>query len=126
MEGKVIVVTGAASGIGLETAKLLASKSCRLSLADVQEGPLKKAVSDITSAGGTAIGKVVDIRKRDQVDAWIKETVDAYGKIDGCANIAGVIGREIGLKSIFEIEDEDWDFVMDVNIKGLMNCLRQA
>lgn len=124
MEGKVIVITGAASGIGLETAKLLASKGCKVSLADVQDGPLQSAVEDIKKAGGTAFGKVVDIRKRDQVDAWIDETVKTYGKLDGCANIAGVIGKNMGLKSIFEIEDEDWDFVMDVNIKGLMNCLR--
>lgn len=124
MEGKVIVITGAASGIGLETAKLLASRNCKVSLADVQDGPLQTVVEDIKKAGGTAFGKVVDIRQRDQVDAWIKETVKTYGKIDGCANIAGVIGSNIGLKSIFEIEDADWDFVMDVNVKGLMNCMR--
>jgi NADP-dependent 3-hydroxy acid dehydrogenase YdfG len=124
MEGKVIVVTGAASGIGLETAKLLASKGCKVSLADVQEEPLQAVINEIKQAGGTAIGQVVDIRKRDQVDAWINETVKSFGKLDGCANIAGIIGKNIGLKSIWEIEDEDWDFVMDVNIKGLMNCLR--
>lgn len=124
MNGKVIVITGAASGIGLETAKLLASKGAKVSLADVQEGPLQQVVDDITKSGGTAFGTVVDIRDRKQVESWTEATVKKYGKLDGVANIAGVLGNAGGIKNIEKVEDDDWKFVMDVNINGLLNCLR--
>lgn len=124
MSGKVVVITGAASGVGLETAKLLASKGAKVSLADVQDGPLQAVVSEITAAGGQAIGTVVDIRKRDQVEAWVKKTVDTFGKIDGAANIAGVISKQANVGSLQDIDDDDWDFVVGVNQKGLLNCLR--
>jgi NAD(P)-dependent dehydrogenase (short-subunit alcohol dehydrogenase family) len=123
-ENKVIVITGAASGMGLETAKLLSSKGAKVSLADVQEKPLNEAVEAITSAGGTAIGTIVDVRNRAQVEAWIKKTVDTFGKLDGAANIAGVIGKNIGVTPIEEFEDDEWEFVVGVNQTGLFNCLR--
>lgn len=124
MENKVIVITGAASGMGLETAKLLASKGAKLSLADVQEGPLQKVVEEIQASGGKAIGTVVDIRDRKAVEAWIAKTVETYGKLDGAANLAGVIGKQNNMASIQDIDDEDWEFVIGVNTKGLLNCLR--
>lgn len=124
MEGKVVVITGAASGVGLETAKLLASKGAKVSLADVQEEALQKVVSEITAAGGTAFGTVVDVRNRTQVEDWIKKTVETYGKLDGVANIAGVIGKHINITALQDIDDDDWDFVVGVNQKGMLNCLR--
>lgn len=124
MEGKVIVITGAASGMGLETAKLLASKGAKVSLGDVQEAALNQAVKDITAAGGKAIGHVVDVRNRQQVEDWIKATVETFGKLDGAANLAGVIGKHINITSLQDIDDDDWDFVVGVNQKGLLNCLR--
>jgi NAD(P)-dependent dehydrogenase (short-subunit alcohol dehydrogenase family) len=124
MENKVIVITGAASGMALETAKLLASKGAKVSLADVQEAALKQAVADIEKSGGQAMGTVVDVSDRKQVEAWIKATVDKFGKIDGAANLAGVIGKHININSLQDVDDDDWDFVMGVNAKGLLNCLR--
>jgi NAD(P)-dependent dehydrogenase (short-subunit alcohol dehydrogenase family) len=124
MDGKVIVITGGASGMGLETAKLLASKGSKVSIADVQEGPLKAVIDEINKAGGQAIGTVVDVRNREQVEAWIKKTVETFGKLDGAANLAGVIGKGINITPIQEVDDDDWDFVMGVNAKGLLNCLR--
>lgn len=124
MASKVIAITGAASGVGLETAKLLASKGAKVSLADVQGDALNNVVSEITKAGGQAIGTVVDVRNRVQVEDWVTKTVDTYGKLDGVANIAGVIGKSIGVTSLQDIDDDDWDFVVGVNQKGMLNCLR--
>jgi NAD(P)-dependent dehydrogenase (short-subunit alcohol dehydrogenase family) len=124
MEGRVIAITGGASGMGLESAKLLASKGAKVSLADVQEEPLFKAVEEIKSNGGTAMGCVVDVRNRAQVEEWIQKTVDAFGKLDGAANLAGVIGKHINITPLEQIDDDDWDFVVGVNQKGLLNCLR--
>ena len=124
MEGRVVVITGAASGMGLETAKLLASKGAKVSLADVQEEALAKVVKEIQEAGGEAMGTVVDVRNRQQVEDWIKATAEKYGKLDGAANLAGVIGKGINVTPLEEVDDDDWDFVVGVNQKGLLNCLR--
>ena len=123
-QGKVIVVTGAASGIGLETAKLLASKGAKVSLADVQGKELREAATDIESSGGTVMTTVVDISKRAQVEEWIVQTVQKFGRINGAANLAGVIGKFNNISSVEEIDDDDFDFIMKVNVYGLLNCMR--
>lgn len=124
VSGKIIAITGAASGMGLETSKHLAALGAAVSLADVQEESLKDVASEIERSGGKVLYRVVDVRNRAQVEDWIKATVDTFGKIDGCANLAGVIGRQNGLAIFEDVEDEVFDFVMDVNVKGLLNCIR--
>lgn len=124
MKDKVIVITGAASGMGLETAKLLASKGAKVSLTDVQEEPLNKVVLEIHDAGGQAMGVVVDVSKRKQVGDWIAATAAKFGKLDGAASLAGVIGKHINITPLQDIDDDDWDFVVGVNQKGILNCLR--
>ncbi|KAH7409807.1 3-alpha--hydroxysteroid dehydrogenase [Phaeosphaeria sp. MPI-PUGE-AT-0046c] len=124
MDGKVFVITGAASGMGLETARLFASKGAKLSLADVQEKPLKDLESELQKSGAQVMSQVVDVRDRKAVESWITSTVEKFGKLDGAANLAGVIGRQANVVGIEDIDDEDWDFVMGVNVVGLRNCLR--
>ncbi|KAF2840324.1 NAD(P)-binding protein [Patellaria atrata CBS 101060] len=121
---KVVVITGAASGMGLETSKLLASKGVKVSMADIQEGPLNEAAAAIRKEGGKVIATVVDVRDRNQCEEWISTTVEKFGKLDGAANLAGVIGKNINVKYIQDIDDDDWDFLFAVNTKGVMNCLR--
>lgn len=91
--GKVIAITGGASGIGLSCAKLLSSLGAKVSLGDVSEEGLDLAAKEIRLSGGEVLTKAIDVRKRETVDAWIQETVDHFGKLDGAANMAGVIGK---------------------------------
>jgi NAD(P)-dependent dehydrogenase (short-subunit alcohol dehydrogenase family) len=119
-EGKVIAITGGASGIGLETAKLLSSKGAKISIADVQDGALNEAAAEIQSTGGEIFTFKLDVRDSAQVDAWIDRTVSHFGKLDGAANCAGVTGKSIGVKTVDELEDGDWGFVIGVNLTGLM------
>lgn len=125
--GKVIALTGAASGIGLATAKLLASEGARLSLADWQEESLKKVADELAGQYGAdnIMYAVVDVRERAQCAEWIARTVKTLGRLNGAANLAGVVPRQINKALIEEIDDDDWDRTFAVNIKGVMNCLRE-
>ena len=126
LKDKVIVITGAASGIGLETARLFASKGAILSLADVQTALLEKLQSELKASHPSAkvLIATVDVSQRGQVETWIDDTVDIFGKLDGCANLAGVIGKQSNVVPIEKVDDDDWDFIYGVNVIGLRNCLR--
>lgn len=127
-EGKVVVITGGASGIGLATAHMLYSRNAIVSIADLSEIPIQKAVKSIKSAFPTSTGKisgtVVNVRDRASVESWIAAAVKEHGKLDGAVNLAGVIGKQIGIANIEDIDDPDWDFVMGVNLGGVLNCMR--
>lgn len=123
LEGKVIAITGAGSGIGLATARLLASRGASISVADVRQEPLDAAVADIrTSYPNTKVyAKAVDVRISQEVDDWLDETIKHLGPLNGATNLAGVVGNG---KRIVDTQDEDWDRVVNVNVKGVFNCIR--
>lgn len=122
--GKVIALTGGASGIGLQTAILLAAQGAIVSIADVSEKPLQEMAAKITASGGTVMTTVVDVRNDKQVDAWIAATVAEYGQLDGAVNLAGVIPKSINVERVQDLNNEDWKFVIDVNLNGVMHCMR--
>ena len=127
---KVIVVTGAASGMGLATAIGLFVRGADLSISDISEEGLEKAVSAMNAAAtskgtsNTIITTVVDIRDSDQVDHWIAKTVKHFGRLDGAANVAGVIGKNYGVHKLTELSNEEWDFIHGTNLRGLFYCMR--
>lgn len=126
LNNKVIVITGAASGMGLETARLFASKGAKLSLADIQTERLEELHKELsgTYPDTKVMTTTVDVSKRAEVENWISKTVEAFGKLDGCANLAGVIGKQSNVVPIENVDDDDWDFIYGVNVVGLRNCLR--
>lgn len=122
-EGKVILLVGGASGVGLATAKLLASRGAHLSVADVNADVTTVIAQQIPSTDKVKVtAHQVDITDQSAVQALIVATMKEHGRIDGCANIAGVIGRLNGL-NIWETERSQFDFVMGVNAGGLFNLL---
>lgn len=122
--GKVVAITGAASGIGLATAKVLASSGAKLILADAQEKALQAVEKELTASSSEVLCSVVDVRSRESVEAWILKGVETFGKLDGAAICAGVTGKQIMKDDIQDIDDNDWNFVFDVNVKGTLNTLR--
>jgi NAD(P)-dependent dehydrogenase (short-subunit alcohol dehydrogenase family) len=94
LKGKTIVITGASSGIALATAHVLACSSANLSLSDVQ--PIRPVVDELLKHYPEAkvIGQQVDVRDNDQVTTWIKGAVSHFWRLDGAANIAGVLGKK--------------------------------
>lgn len=124
LEGKVICITGAASGIGLEIAKLAARRGAKLSLCDIQEELLTKTVTDLKATGADVCGTVVDVSSDKQVNSWIDSTVDCFGKLDGAANFAAIERRPGPFTRISDLSNQEWDLVLSVNLTGVMYCIR--
>ena len=116
ISGKSIIITGASSGIGEATAKMLAERGAKLMLAARREDKLDKLVSQIEAAGGTAAYQVVDVTKQSQVQALADETLKQYGKIDVIINNAGIMP----LSRIDKFLVEEWERTIDINIKGVL------
>lgn len=124
MEGKIIGITGGASGIGLATAKLVASRGATVCIADLDPKALEGAESHFAPLEASFMVTKVDVSKRDEVDKWVDDILEKYGRLDGAANCAGVIGRHHGVRPVSELEDEEWHKIIGVNLTGLMYCLR--
>ncbi|KAK4934957.1 hypothetical protein LTR10_023894 [Elasticomyces elasticus] len=126
LEGKVIAITGAGSGIGAATARLAAIRGASLSLCDVNEKGLGQVVEELKGKGVKVTSQIVDVSSSEAVDSWIADTVKHFGKLDGAANIAGTMAPPGGkvFDNIVDTTNEHWDFVMKVNLTGLFYCLR--
>ena len=115
LEGKVAVITGAASGIGLATARLFAREGARLFLGDVEEKAGRRAAEEIESDGGQAEFVPTDVTFGDEVRRLIDGAVERYGKLDIIFNNAGIAMS----KSIPDTSEEDFDRIVAINFKGV-------
>jgi len=114
--GKVVVITGASSGIGESAAKLLGRHGANAELGARRKDRLDAAVKEISAAGGKAISITVDVTKRAEVEALIRATVDSFGRVDVMVNDAGIMS----IAPIDALKIEEWDRMIDVNLKGLL------
>lgn len=119
--GKVAVVTGAASGIGFGLAERFAQEGMKVVLADVEQPALDDAVQLLRQREHDVIGVVTDVRRDEQLQALARRTLDAYGSVHILCNNAGVAA---GAPSTWEYTLRDWDWVMGVNVMGVVNGLR--
>ena len=122
--GKVYAITGGASGIGFATAQILARKGGTVCIADVDDEAIKSATKYLSDTNAIYMVTKVDVTKRSQVDGWIAAIIEKYGRLDGAANVAGVIGKGHGITPVAELEDSEWDKIIGVNLTGTMYCLR--
>ncbi|CAK7200375.1 hypothetical protein SEUCBS139899_003070 [Sporothrix eucalyptigena] len=127
LQGKVVVVTGAGGGMGLETSKMLAARGAKVSMADVTDKAMNEVAEEITGAGGAVLVTVVDVTNRASVDAWIEKTVATFGQpIDGAANLAGILPRNFNTaqETAEDMDDDEWDRVIAINLTGVMYSMR--
>lgn len=122
ISGKVIVITGASSGMGEATARDLAAKGAKVVLGARRADRLDAIVKDITDAGGAAVAVVTDVTKRADVLTLVDTARDRFGRVDVVFNNAGLMP----LSPMESLRIDEWDRMVDVNIKGTLYGIAAA
>lgn len=115
-ENKVAVITGASSGIGEATAKLLAANGIKVVLGARRESRLQEIAEEIKSSGGEGLYQVTDVTNNQEVEALLQLAVDTFGKVDILINSAGIMPHS----PLKDKRIKDWENMIDINIKGTL------
>ncbi len=134
--GKTAIVTGAARGQGRAMALQLAARGGNLAICDVGQpemasvgyplaasGALEAVAAEIREAGGQVIAQACDVRRQDEIDAFVSATMTAFGRIDIVVNNAGIL---TGNRPAHELDDDAWSTMLDVNLTGVFRMSRAA
>ncbi|WP_148716317.1 beta-ketoacyl-ACP reductase [Chitinolyticbacter meiyuanensis] len=120
LKNKVAIITGAASGIGHATALKFAAEGARVVVCDVNREGVDKVVSEIVAAGAEAAGFIVDVTNKAQIAEMVDGVKANFGRIDVLVNNAGIVADA----QFYKMTDEQFDRVIDINLKGVYNCAR--
>jgi NADP-dependent 3-hydroxy acid dehydrogenase YdfG len=118
LKGRIVVITGASSGIGAATMRLMAVEGAQVVGVARRQERLDALVDEIQAAGGTALGVPVDVTDREQVNSCVDRVIEEYGGVDVLVNNAGIMP----LSPIRELRVQEWDQMIDVNVRGLLYC----
>lgn len=122
IEGKVVVITGASSGLGESTARHLARLGAAVVLGARREERLNAIVEEIKAEGGQATARAVDVTRREDLAALVQHAVSTFGRVDVMINNAGLMA----ISPIAELRVDEWDRMIDINIKGVMYGIAAA
>ena len=122
LQRRVAIVTGAASGIGKAIANRFAAEGALVIIADKNQSAIPPAIEDIKAGGGQTAGIAVDVTDRPQIQAFMSEVVETYGRIDILVNNAGITRY----RPFLTASAEDWDLVLNVDLKGVFFCVQAA
>ena len=118
--GKVVLVTGGSTGIGRATALAFAAQGAKVAIGDISDAA-QQTVEEIKAAGGEAIFVKTNVADAASVEALVQATVDTFGQLDCAFNNSGVLPPTVALA---EIEESDFDRVLDVDLKGVFLCMK--
>ncbi|GAB1198669.1 hypothetical protein APSETT444_007997 [Aspergillus pseudonomiae] len=125
--GQVIIVTGGTSGMGLATSSTLARQGARIAIWDINYNRVMEVTRDLNSTyADKVMGQVIDITDRYAVKTALVETQLHFGAVHAIANFAGTGGGQLGVESIWETKQEEFDFIITLNVKGLFNIVGEA
>ncbi|CAN5556267.1 SDR family oxidoreductase [soil metagenome] len=119
--GKVALITGAASGMGLATAQAFAEAGASVVLADFRSDIVQSEVDRLVSAGHKALAITCDVSDDAQVSSMIERTVKEFGRLDAAFNNAGVMAK---IASTADSSRDDWDRVIGINLRGVWSCMK--
>ncbi len=122
IKGKVVVITGASSGLGEATARLLSAEGATVVLAARRADRIKGLADELEARGGKTLAVVTDVTDRQQMKALIDKAVETYGRIDVLINNAGVMP----LSPLERLKVDEWDQMIDVNVKGVLYGIAAA
>ncbi|HEX6452659.1 MAG TPA: SDR family oxidoreductase [Trebonia sp.] len=122
IDGKVVVIAGASSGIGEATALHLAERGARLVLGARRTGRLEDLAERIASAGGEAVAVTADVRRREDVAGLVATARERFGRLDVMVSNAG----SMAVSRLDKLRTDDWDLMVDVNLKGVLNGIAAA
>ena len=122
IEGKVVVITGASSGLGEATARLLSAQGASVVLGARRVDRIKSLADELTASGGKALAMTTDVTHCDQVKRLVDAAVQTYGRIDVMINNAGLMPHS----PLERLKIDDWDRMIDVNIKGVLYGIAAA
>ena len=120
LKDKVAIITGSARGIGQATAWKFAAEGAKVVVCDLERNGVDEVVSQIIAAGGQAIGFTVNVTDKASIAAMVKGVTDKHGRIDVLVNNAGIVDDAMFRK----MSDEQFERVIDINLKGTYNCAR--
>lgn len=121
MKEKVVLITGASSGIGRATAEAFAAKGANIVVAARRKKELDTLVTSIEAKGGKASAIRTDVSVAKNVEQMVAHTIEVFGRLDYAVNNAGVEGK---LNGITDLSEDDWDQVLDINLKGTFLCMK--
>ena len=122
IEGKVIVITGASSGLGEATSRLLSAQGASVALGARRADRLQALADELTGSGGKALAVTMDVTNRDQVKKLVDTAVQKFGRIDVMINNAGLMQQS----PLERLKIDEWDRMIDVNIKGVLYGIAAA
>jgi 3-oxoacyl-[acyl-carrier protein] reductase len=120
LKDKVAIITGSARGIGQATALKFAAEGAKVVVCDLDRKAVDEVVAEIVAEGGQAIGFTMNVTDKPSIAAVVKGVMDKYGRIDVLVNNAGIVDDAMFRK----MSDEQFDRVIDINLKGTYNCAR--
>ncbi|GAA5785894.1 3-oxoacyl-[acyl-carrier-protein] reductase FabG [Chitiniphilus shinanonensis] len=120
LKDKVTIITGGASGIGLATAQKFAAEGAKVVVCDVNQAGVDQVVSELAASGATAAGYLVDVTNTAQIASMVADVKQKFGRIDVLVNNAGITADAQFVK----MTEEQFDRVIDINLKGTYNCAR--
>ena len=120
--GKVILITGATSGLGATAAISLASQGAKVAITGRRDEQGQAVVAQIEAVGGEGLFVKADVTVRADVEAMVARTIERFGRLDGAVNNAGITGGMF--KPLADYSDEDWHSVIDTNLTGVFLCMR--
>jgi len=125
LKGNIAIITGAGSGIGEATARLLAKAGAAVIVADIDESRAKRVANDIELDGGTSLAVQVDVSDEPMVSRLISQTAKAFGRLDVLVNNASWVYPTME-KAFLEMPLDEWDRTQAVNFRGVVLCCRAA